>query len=118
MSWKICPVLGIALLAASAAPLGAQSVDPDAVMQQLVRQQMEDMQRERAEQQRERSYDREMCLRVGYRGPDVDQCVRDSAAYRRHDFSVSGTPAAPARRPAIECLTFGDGEGGGITDCN
>jgi hypothetical protein len=46
---------------------------------------MEDLERRHAEEQRERvrkaqeeAYDREMCVKAGMRGPDIDQCVRDS----------------------------------------
>src|SRR5215467_5574924 len=76
--------------------------DPIAIEQQLLRWQMEDMarqradaQRERIQKQREESYDRQMCVRAGFRGPDIEQCVRDSALYRRrgNDFSAYGTPA-------------------------
>jgi hypothetical protein len=40
-----------------------------------------------------------MCWRAGHRGPDIDQCVRSSAEYRRSqnfqwqpDYSGWGTP--------------------------
>src|SRR5215472_4803990 len=73
--------------------------DPIALEQQLLRWQMEDMTRQRAEAQRERiqkqreeSHDRQMCVRAGFRGTDIEQCVRDSALYRRrgNDFSAYG----------------------------
>ncbi len=52
-----------------------------------------------------------MCLQVGYTGPDVEQCVRDSAAWRRGfrpdqpsqpiDFSAFGAPEkAPSKTPS------------------
>ncbi len=101
--------------------------DPIAVEQQLLRWQMQDMARRRSDDERERiarqqeeAYDREMCVGVGFRGPDVDQCIRDSALYRRRgvDFSAYGTASeAPRSRPNMECVTLGDGLGGGITDC-
>src|SRR5690349_23013127 len=67
-----------------------QTSDPRAIMDQLLRDMMEDYQLRRAEQQRERllkqqeaAYDRKMCLLAGFLGPDVEQCIRDSALYRR-----------------------------------
>lgn len=98
-----------ALLAST--PALAQDVDPLAAVQELLRQQMikgqqdfQDQQRQRQLDQEEQAYDRQKCLQVGYTGPDVEQCVRDSAAWRRGyrpdqptsppvDFSVYGTPA-------------------------
>jgi clan AA aspartic protease (TIGR02281 family) len=97
-----------ALLAST--PVLSQGVDPQAVMDELIRQQMietqqsfQDRQRQRQLDQQEQSYDRQMCLQTGYTGPDVEQCVRDSAAWRRGirpnqpsppiDFSAYGTPA-------------------------
>ena len=90
-------------------PVLAQGVDPQAVINQLIRQQQieiqqnfQDRQRQRQLDQQEQAYDRSMCLQAGYAGPDVEQCVRDSAAWRRGarpdqppppvDFSAYGTP--------------------------
>jgi hypothetical protein len=81
---------GFALaLLATTGPALAQ-VDPQAVLDLLLgqalierQQRFEDRQRQRFLDEQEQAYDREMCLRVGYRGPDVEQCVRDSAAWRR-----------------------------------
>ena len=100
--------------------------DPVAIEEQLLRWQMEDMARQRADTQRERiakqreeSYDRQMCLRAGFRGPDVDQCVRDSGIYRRtrNGYAEYGRPESARPYPSTECITFGDGVGGGITEC-
>ena len=110
-----------ALLAST--PVLSQDVDPLAAVQELLRQHMiegqedfQDRQRQRQLDQEEHAYDRQMCLQVGYTGPDVEQCVRDSAAWRRGyrpdqpsapvDFSVYGTPApdrpqaAPTKTPS------------------
>lgn len=88
-------------------------------MDRLLRDAEQDRQRERADNvqerirlQQEQAYDREMCLKAGKTGPDVDQCVRDSGLYRRH-----GSLPAASRQPTIECVTIGDDEGGRITDC-
>jgi hypothetical protein len=119
---------GCALPGQPPAQQQANPEDPTAVMQQLLRGEMEDIARRRADQQKERiqkeqeeAYDRQMCLKAGYRGPDIDQCVRDSAEYRRkgNDFSAWGTPAERSQnRRSFDCVTLGDGLGGGITDCN
>lgn len=104
---RILTAAGICLLAGT--PVLGQSVDPQEVLDQLLRQrqiemqqQFEDRQRQRQLDQEEQAYDRKMCLQVGYTGPDVEQCVRDSAARRRSlrpdqpsqpvDFSAFGTP--------------------------
>jgi len=87
-------------------------------------QRFEDRQRERLLRQQEEAYDGKMCAAVGYArfSPDYYQCIRDSAAYRRGqpapppDLSKYGS-IAPNNRPSFECLTLGDGYGGGITDC-
>ena len=83
MFGKIGPVLAIALLVAVVQPLRAQSADPTTVLEGGIQQHVEEVQRKRGEEQRESAYDREMCWRAGYRGPDIDQCVRSSAEYRR-----------------------------------
>jgi clan AA aspartic protease (TIGR02281 family) len=100
-------LVSLALILASA-PAFAQN--PQDLMNQLIRQQQieqqqrfEDQQRQRQLDQEETTYDRQNCLKAGYTGPDVEQCVRDSAAWRRGvrpqessapvDFSSFGTPA-------------------------
>ena len=42
MGWRVHPVLGIALLAVSLTPLGAQPMDPNALTEHLIRWQIED----------------------------------------------------------------------------
>lgn len=85
-----------------AAPPGQVTAQarPQDDVEQMTRWIMEDIQRNRADQQKGRSrkqqeeaYDREMCVKAGYHGPDVDQCVEDSGAYRR-----SGAPAPTSER--------------------
>jgi clan AA aspartic protease (TIGR02281 family) len=68
-----------------------------------MQQDFQDRQQQRQLDQQERAYDRKMCAQAGYIGPDVEQCVRDSAAWRRGirpeqpsqpiDYSAFGTPA-------------------------
>ena len=116
------PLVALTALLAGT-PVLAQGVDPLAAVQELLRQHMiegqqdfKDRQRQRQLDQEEQAYDRQMCLQVGYTGPDVEQCVRNSAAWRRGyrpdqpsppvDFSVYGTPApdrpqaAPTKTPS------------------
>jgi hypothetical protein len=85
-----------------AAPPGqvTAQANPRDDVEQMSRWIMEDIQRNRMDRQKERSrkqqeeaYDREMCVKAGYHGPDVDQCVEDSGAYRR-----SGAPAPTSER--------------------
>jgi len=106
-----------ALLAGT--PVLAQSVDPQGVMDELIRQQqiemqqrLQDRQRQRQLNQQEQAYDQKKCLQAGYTGPDVEQCVRDSGAWRRGvrpdqpsppvDFSAYGTPVpdSPQEEPS------------------
>jgi clan AA aspartic protease (TIGR02281 family) len=105
MSRVLLASLAFALVGA---PAFAQ--DPQAIMNQLLQQQMikqqqrfDDDQRQRQRQldQQEAAYDRQMCVKAGYVGPDVEQCIRDSAAWRRGarpdpsppPFSAFGVPA-------------------------
>jgi hypothetical protein len=97
----------------------AGRVDPADVADQLFRQsqieeqqRFEDRQRQRLLDQQEQAYDREMCLRVGYRGPDVAQCVRDSAALRRGE-----QPPGPWS-PGMQCSTIDVGDGTIQTFCD
>jgi len=95
---RIAVASGFALLLGCTVQSTAQGTneDPVAMMEQLtrqmqieLRQSFEDRQRERLRNQQEEAYDRKMCVRVGYRGPDVEQCIRDSAAYRRVERPAS-----------------------------
>src|SRR4051812_4091917 len=107
--------IGTLVLMLCSVPVGnlaaQQTSDPRAIMDQLLRDAMEDYQLRRAEQQRERllkqqeeTYDREMCLRAGFRGPDVEQCIRGSALYRRG----IGTTAQPAEPPVTDFSEFAE----------
>jgi clan AA aspartic protease (TIGR02281 family) len=99
----------VALLAIAsffASPVLAQSVDPQQFMDELLRQKQiemrqrfQDEQRQRQLDQQEQEHDRKECLRAGYRAPDVEQCVRDSAAWRRG--------FRPAQAPEIDFSAFG-----------
>src|SRR5262249_23758177 len=107
--------IGTLVLMFCSVPLGdlaaQQTSDPRAIMDQLLRDAMEDYRLRRAEQQRERILkqreeedDREMGLRAGFRDPDVEQCVSASALYRRG----IGRPAEPAEPPATDFSEFGE----------
>lgn len=98
----------LAVFAAILASIPASAQDPQDVLNQLIRQQQQklaDQQRQRQLDQQEADYDRQMCLKVGYVGPDVEQCVRASAEWRRAlgtqessppDFAAYGTVAQNA----------------------
>jgi hypothetical protein len=97
--------LSIALLLCPSGTVSAQ--DPQILMNRLllqkqleIQQRFEDRQRQRYLDQQEAAYDRDMCIRAGYRGPDIEQCVRDSALWRRgyRPGQVQGPP------PTV-CLT-------------
>ena len=109
-------IVSTATVLLSAGTPQAQGVDPQSIINELLRQnqiemrqRFEDQQRQRLLDEQERAYDREMCLRVGYRGPDVEQCVRDSAAWRR-----GARPGLPRSSPGVNCTTID--LGGGISD--
>jgi len=88
--------------------------DPQAVVDELLRAAMEEAkarraerEKDRVEKQKEEAYDRAMCVKVGYRGPDIDQCVRDSAVWRR------GARPGQAQPPGVNCVTV---DVGGMLD--
>jgi hypothetical protein len=96
-------------------PALAQGVDPSVMMDQLIQQKMlesqerfQDQQRQRLLDQREQAYDRQTCIRAGYRDPNVEQCVRDSAAWRR-----GARLGQPGQAPSNNCTTV---DLGGIFD--
>ena len=74
----------------------------------------EDQRRERLHRLSEQAYDRQMCIKAGYRGPDIDQCVRGSANYRRYGPSGPRTIQLP---PELHCQTVDNGDGTMCTDC-
>jgi hypothetical protein len=89
------------------------ATDPQAVMNKLLSDSMQDYQQRRADdqqqrllEQQEQAYDRQKCIGVGRTGPDIDQCVRDSGLYRRG--YRSGENSGGQSRPTIECTTVGD----------
>src|SRR5439155_1211256 len=100
-----------------------QGIDPLAVANQLISNEMQDLERRRADDQEQRirdqqeqTYDREKCLKAGYTGPDVEQCVRDSGLYRR-GYRPGGNSNRRSRH-SIECTTVGMGDGMSVTDCD
>jgi hypothetical protein len=106
-------------------PVASQqaTTDPQALLDQLVRDTEEDRQRERAEKaqerirlQQEQAYDRDMCLKAGKTGPDVDQCVRDSALFRRQGSLPTGKRSEPTD-PVVQCTTIDNNDGTHDTDC-
>src|SRR6266446_3177173 len=94
--------------------------DPQAIMNHLLQRQLieseqrfHDRQRQRELDRQEAAYDRGMCINAGYPGPDIEQCVRDSAAWRR-----GARPGAQqGGGPFIECTTIGLGDGDSSTVC-
>jgi hypothetical protein len=120
-------LVGFGVLSGCSAPsqlvAQAEPNSPQAILDQLNRDAMQDLQRRRLDEQRERTrrqqeeaYDREMCLKVGYTGPDVDQCVRDSGVYRRRGSLPAGQPSEPIP-PMVHCTTTDNGDGTRDTDC-
>lgn len=110
----------VALIAALLSPAIAlaQNAGPQEMMDRMLRrmeieeqQRFEDRQRQRALDQQEADYDRRACLGVGYRGPNLEQCMRGSAAWRRGE-----RPGQVAPSPGINCTTVD--LGGGILDTN
>jgi hypothetical protein len=113
-------IVSTATVLLSAGALLAQGTDPQSFMDELLRQKQiemrqrfEDQQQQRRLEEQERAYDREMCLRVGYRGPDVEQCVRNSAAWRR-----GARPGLPRSSPAVNCTNIELGAGISDTQCD
>jgi hypothetical protein len=90
--------IGVAFTLLYAGAGSAQSVDPQDVLNQLIyRQQIEDQQRFE-DRQRERLLQQQT--------PDFSQ------------YGVPVPPQPQAPRRSFGCITFGDGMGGGITDCD
>ncbi|HUD87991.1 MAG TPA: hypothetical protein VMR17_16225 [Xanthobacteraceae bacterium] len=93
--------LGVAFILVCTGLSRAQTADPQEVLNRLIRQQEIQNQQQFEDRQRER--------------------LREQSS---PDFSVYGVPApsepqAPgAPRRSFGCITFGDGMGGGITDCD
>ncbi len=107
------PIVAVAILLASGAAL-AQRVDHNEMADQVSHEAQERLrlqQQQRLLGQQEPEYDRQMCLKVGYRGPDVEQCVLDSAAYRR---AISEAPPLvldpPMRQDTRYDLRLGEGQ--------
>ena len=68
--------------------------------------------------QQEAEYDRQMCITVGYRGPDIEQCVLDSAAYHRGISEAPlFVPDPPMPLPWLHCATVDLGDGIRGTTC-
>jgi hypothetical protein len=106
-------------------------------------QNFEDRQQQRLHDQQEQAYDRHKCIQAGYGGPDVEQCVRETAALRRdvaydrrkctqaglvgpaveqcaRDAAASRLGARPGHPPraGINCTTMDLGEGTFDTVCD
>jgi hypothetical protein len=100
-------------------PVLAQSVDPQQFMDELLRQhqiemrqQFQDRQRQRQLDQQEQAHDRDFCVATNSARPNVEQCVRDLAEWRRSgwrppeqpseppDFAAYGTPVPDTPRKA------------------
>lgn len=106
-------------LTAMAVPAVAQEIDPQAMMEQLIRrqeiesrQQFQDRQNERAFQQYERDYDRRSCRRAGVRGPDIEQCARDMAD-RRRGYYFDPPRGGGSSSSGTTCIN-----GGGVIICD
>jgi hypothetical protein len=116
----------IAAILVAASPALGQGVASDGleelIQQQQIelRQRFEDGQRQRFLDQQEAAYDRRMCVRVGYRGPDIEQCVLDSAVYRRgvRPGQASQEPLFVPDPPGVNCMTFDLGNGIQQTTCD
>jgi hypothetical protein len=90
--------IGVAFTLLHAGAGIAQTVSPQEVLNQLIRQQQIEDQQRFEDRQRER--------------------LRQQ---QQPDFSQYGVPAPPepqGPRRSFGCITFGDGMGGGITDCD
>jgi hypothetical protein len=102
------PIVAVAILLASGVAL-AQRVDLDEMADQVSREAQERLQLQQQQRQlgqQEAEFARQMCLKVGYRGPDVEQCVLDSAAYRR---AISEAPPL-VLDPPMRRLQLGEGQ--------
>ena len=108
---KRLPLAALAFVLAGT-PVLSQSVDPQEVLNQLIRQKQIEMQQEFQDRQQqrqvdlqERAHDREFCTATNAARPNVERCIRDLAEWRRSgwrppeqpsqpiDYSAFGTPA-------------------------
>ena len=106
-------IVTVAILLASGSAL-AQRVDLNEMADQVFHGAQERLrleQQQRLLDQQEAEYDRQMCITVGYRGPDIEQCVLDSAAYRK---AISEAPPLvldpPMRQDTRYDLRLGEGQ--------
>jgi hypothetical protein len=113
---KVIVTFAILLTAGAAA---AQRVELNDTADQVVQEQLRVQQEQPLLEQQETEYDRQMCIKVGYRGPDIEQCVLDSAAYR---MGISEAPLfvpdAPMRPMGLQCAKLDLGDGIRDTSCD
>lgn len=103
----------IFVLSTLAGSAHAQTTDPQARIDRMLRQQeiesqqrLDDRQQERLQLQQQEAYDGRMCALAGYplNSPDYRQCIKDSAAQRSGEIGGAGPRQA---RPQVECTTVG-----------
>jgi hypothetical protein len=101
-------IVTVAIVLVSGSAL-AQRVDLKEMADQVfheVQERLRLQQQERLLDQQEAEYERQMCITAGYRGPDVEQCVLDSAAYHRGIGEAPlFVPDPPMPPPWLHCAT-------------
>ncbi len=75
-------IVTVAILVASGSAL-AQRAELNETADQVFQEAQEQLRVQQQQSLLDQQYDRQMCIKVGYRGPDIEQCVLDSSAYRR-----------------------------------
>jgi len=111
-------IVTVAILVASGSAL-AQRAELNETADQVFQEAQEQLRVQQQQSLLDQQYDRQMCIKVGYRGPDIEQCVLDSSAYRRGISEAPlFVPDPPMPPPGLHCATVDLRDGVRDTTCD
>jgi hypothetical protein len=112
-------IVNFAILLASGSAVAQCAELNDTAIFHEAQEQLRVQQQQSLLDQQETEYDRRMCTKVGYHGPDIEQCVLDASAYRRGISEAPlFVPDAPIPPPGLHCATADLGDGIRDTTCD